>query len=75
MKTSDLAMIVLIASFSVMVAFFIANSLPFLKVDEQSTKVPTIQAIPSGISEQPDATVFNKDAINPTVRTVIGREE
>lgn len=77
MKNSDIAMIVLIASISVALAFFVANSLPFLKVDEQSAKVPTIESIPYGISESdmPDPMVFNEDAINPTVKTVIGKDE
>lgn len=77
MKKSDIAMIVLIASLSVVIAFFIANSLPFLKVDEQSAKVPTIEKVPDGISDanQPSADIFNKDAINPTVKTVVGKDE
>ncbi len=75
MKKSDIAMLVFIASLSVVVAFFIANSLPFLKVDQQSAKIPTVEAIPAGISDsdQPSATVFNDKAINPTVKTVIGK--
>lgn len=77
MKNSDIAMIVLIASFSVMVAFFVANSLPFLKVDTQNAKVQTIEEIPNGISpeNQPDPDIFNSKAINPTVKTVIGKDE
>lgn len=75
MKSSDIAMIILIASLSVMVAFFIANSLPFLKVDTQNATVKTIEAIPDGIvqTDQPDPAVFNSKAINPTVKTVIGK--
>ena len=71
MKKSDIAMIILIASVSVMVAFFIANSLPFLKVDPKGVTVKTINPVSSDVSE-PDKTIFNADAINPTVKTVIG---
>ena len=76
MKSSEIAMIVLIASVSVMVAFFIANSLPFLKVDPSGVKVPTIEKIEPGIPDEdmPSPVVFDpEDAINPTVRTTIGR--
>lgn len=71
MKKSDLAMIVLIAGVSVMVAFFIAKSLPFLQLDEKGVKVKTIDSISAEVDD-PDPTIFNKDAINPTVKTVIG---
>lgn len=71
MKKSDIAMIILIASVSVIVAFFIAKSIPFLKLDEQGVKVKTVEAISSEVT-QPDSTVFNSKAINPTVQTVIG---
>ena len=64
-------MIILIASLSVMVSFMIANQLTFLKPPEKGQKVPTIEKIKSTV-EDPDATVFNRDAINPTVQTVIG---
>lgn len=78
MKTSEVAMIVLIASVSVMIAFLIANSLPFLKVDTSEAKAPTIERIEPGIPESdlPSPTVFNPDkAINPTVRTNIGNDD
>lgn len=73
MKKSDIAMLVLIASVSVMIAFTIANSLSFLKVDDSGVKVKTIEPISAEVTE-PDAAVFNKKAINPTVKTVIGDE-
>lgn len=71
MKKSDIAMIILIASVSVMVAFFVANSLPFLKLDPDGVKVKTIDAISSEVTP-PDTAIFNEKAINPTVKTVIG---
>lgn len=77
MKKTDIAMIILIASVSVLVAFFAARAIPFFQIDEQNTTVPTIESIPVGISEdiEPSPTVFNDDAINPTVKTVIGKTE
>ena len=71
MKKTDIAMIILIASLSVMVAFTVANALPFLKVDDSGVDVRTIDEVSSDVVE-PDTAVFNQDAINPTVKTVIG---
>ncbi|HTK39366.1 MAG TPA: hypothetical protein VL362_00705 [Patescibacteria group bacterium] len=75
MKKSEVAMLILIASISVVIAFFIANAMPFLKVDSETAKVPTVESIPAGIPESslPDSMVFNDKAINPTVKTVIGK--
>lgn len=74
MKKSDIAMLVLIAGLSVMAAFLIASTLPFLTVDRTNTKVPTIEKISGEIrpEDMPDPDIFNKKAINPTVKTVIG---
>lgn len=71
MKKSDIAMIILIASFSIMLAFIIANQLPFLKPPDKGQKVKTTEEI-SVTVEKPDPKVFNASAINPTVQTVIG---
>lgn len=71
MKKSDIAMIVLIASLSVMVAFFIANSIPFLKPNVKGVKIPTAERITSDVTAPSDQ-IFNKQAINPTVETIIG---
>jgi hypothetical protein len=71
MKKSDLAMIILIASMSAIIAFAIGNSIPALKPDSAGVKVPTAEKVESEVTP-PDQTVFNKDAINPTVQTVIG---
>lgn len=64
-------MIILIVSFSVMISFMIANQLTFLKPPEKGQKVPTVERIEPTVKE-PDTQVFNRDAINPTVQTVIG---
>ncbi len=72
MKQRDIAMIVLIASVSMMIAYFVANTI-FGGLNNQVEKVKTISPI-SGTVTEPDARVFNKDAINPTVEVFIGRE-
>lgn len=64
-------MIVLIASVSVMIAFLVANQLPFLKLPEDGQKVKTTEVISETVDD-PDTKVFNSNAINPTVQTVIG---
>lgn len=71
MKKTDIAMIILIASLSVMIAYFVANSIPALKDSRQPVKVKTADPISSEVVE-PDPTVFNKKAINPTVEVIIG---
>lgn len=74
MKKSDIAMIVLIASISVILSFFIAKSV-FGDVYNGSEKVKTIEIITSDIVE-PGADIFNKDAINPTIPiNIIGTDK
>ena len=67
MKKSDIAMIILIASLSILIGFFIANNVPFLKLSEKGESVDTIERISSEVTE-PDPKVFN-----PSVETVIGK--
>ncbi len=69
MKKSDIAMIIIVASLSVMVAFFVARSI-FGDVYNNSVKVKTIDKISSEVVE-PDIEIFNKTAINPTVQVQI----
>lgn len=71
MKKSDIAMIILVASVSAMIAYAIASSLSFLRVDPQGVPVEVVEPISTEVAE-PDRKVFSKDAINPTVQTVIG---
>jgi len=73
MKKTDVAMIILIAGVGVMLAYFIAVNIPFLKVPEEGVKVQTIPKITSDITE-PNPDVFNKDAINPTVEVIVGSD-
>lgn len=74
MKSSDIAMIILIASLSVMLSFAIVNSIPFFAVSDDDRTVPVIQTVESDIAP-PDTAVFNKDAINPTVQIVVTPNE
>lgn len=74
MKKTDIAMIILIASVSVLTAYFVANSLPFF----QDTRKPVTIKVADPITvtdEKIDTTIFNKDAINPTVEVIIGNDQ
>ena len=73
MKKTDIAMIVLIASLGVMVAYFVAVNISFLKLPEDGVKVQTVREISDKITE-PDEQVFYKDAINPTVEVIVGHD-
>jgi hypothetical protein len=70
MKKSDLAMIILIASISILVAYFVAKGIVG-DVQNQSAKVKVAEPISSTVA-QPDPAVFNTNAINPTVEVIIG---
>lgn len=72
MKKTDIAMIILIASVSVLVAYFVARSIPVLGGGTaESVKVKQAELIQPTL-ENPSPTVFNKEAINPTIEVVIG---
>ncbi len=70
MKNTDIAAIILIASLSMLAAYFIADAM-IGKPGGQTAKVKTVEKISSDIQE-PDASVFNSNAINPTVPVFIG---
>jgi len=53
------------------VAYFVANSIPTLKDANKPVMVKTADPITTEIVE-PDSSVFNKNAINPTVEVIIG---
>ena len=72
MKKSDIAMIILIASISMLVAYFVANGV-LGDTQSQSVKVKTAEPITATV-EDPDPTVFNPNAINPTVEVIIGAD-
>lgn len=65
-------MIILIASISVLIAYFVAKAV-LGDVQNQSVKVKTAEPITSNVTE-PDKTVFNTNAINPTVEVIIGSD-
>lgn len=70
MKKSDIAMIILIASISVLIAYFVAKAV--IGGDKaQTATVKTIDPISSEVAA-PDPDVFNNNAINPTVEALIG---
>ena len=74
MKKTDIAMIILIASISVLVAYFVAKSIPFFNDAQKPVQVKVAEPITSTIDEV-DSSVFNKDAINPTVEVIIGANQ
>ena len=74
MKKTDLAMIILIAGVSVLITYLIANSFPMLKDVSKPVPVKVAEKI-SPDFEKIDTTIFNKDAINPTVEVIIGNGE
>lgn len=71
MKKSDIAMIILIASISMVAAYFVVKSIPVFQTSSEPQKVSTFDAISSDVAE-PDPEVFNDAAINPTVEVFIG---
>ncbi len=72
MKKNDIATIILIASISVIFAYFVANAI-IGSPSSQSVKVKTAKPITAEIKE-PDSSIFNKDSINPTVEVEIGNK-
>lgn len=70
MKNSDIAAIILIASISVLVAYFVADAV-IGKPSSESVTVKTTTPISANV-QSPDPSIFNKDAINPTIKVEIG---
>ena len=71
MKKSDIAMIILIASISMVVAYFVVKAIPVFQTTNEPKQVSTFKEIQTGVDE-PDPEVFNDGAINPTVEVFIG---
>ena len=69
MKKTDIAMIVLIASVSVLIAFFITRSI-FGTSASEPVEIQTIERIDPTLGEV-DPTIFNENAINPAVEAQI----
>ena len=72
MKKTDIAMIILIASVSVIGAFFITQAF-FGSATEEILKVKTIDEVSSEFVE-PSPAIFNENAINPAVEVQISAE-
>ena len=71
MKKTDIAMIILIAGVSVLMTYFIANSFALFKDANKPVSVKVAEKITPDF-DKVDTTIFNKDAINPTVEVIIG---
>lgn len=73
MKKTDIAMIVLIASIFILIAFFATRAI-FGDGANENVKVKTVERIESTIQE-PSTDIFNEKAINPTYRINVGNED
>lgn len=69
MKKTDIAMIILIAAVSVMVAFFVTKTI-FGGTATEAVKVDTIDEMTAEVTP-PDPAIFNSTAINPAVEVQI----
>lgn len=72
MKRTDVAMIVFIASMSMLISYFVANAI-LGDTQNEAVVVKTVDAITDEVNE-PDTRIFNEDAVNPTVEVFIGGE-
>lgn len=70
MKKQDIALIILIVSISLLIAYVVGRAIVG-DPKQKSVQVPTVEAISTNV-EEPDSRIFNKDAINPTVEINIG---
>lgn len=70
MKKNDMAVIVLIVSISLVVSFFVVKAVVG-EPKKANVKVEVIEPISANIVQPPN-TIFNKNAINPTVVIQIG---
>lgn len=71
MKKTDIALIILIAAISITLTYFALRAFGFGSVSTKPEMVKTAEPITTEVVD-PDTTVFNKDAINPTVESIIG---
>lgn len=70
MKKSDIAIVVIIAIVGFLASFFGCNAL-LGNPDEKSVSFDAVNVIDSQVAE-PDAEIFNGEAINPTVEVFVG---
>jgi hypothetical protein len=73
MRKNDIALLVLIVSITLVISFFVVKAL-FGEPQKQAAKVEKVDEISSSIL-QPSKSIFNKDAINPTIVIQIGSPE
>lgn len=66
-------MVILIASVSAAVAYFIAGAIPGLRDTSTKEKVSTMEVIRPEIADV-DKQVFNANALNPTIHIEIGSD-
>lgn len=71
MKKSDIALLAIIVSVSLGIAYFAGQALIGLTQQQGNAEVETVEPISSEV-QSPDASVFSKDAINPAVPIKIG---
>ena len=69
MKKTDIAMIIFIASVSIVIAYFVGNAI-FNSSTNDVVQVQTIDSIDATIVE-PSKDIFNASAINPAVEVQI----
>ena len=72
MKRTDIAMIIFIASMSMLISYFVATAV-IGEAQNEAVVVKTADAISDEVNK-PDERIFNKDAVNPTVEVYIGSE-
>jgi hypothetical protein len=70
MKRSDIAVLALIVSLTLVISFLIVKAL-FGEARNETTKVEKAEPISANIVP-PSPSIFNRDAINPTVVIQIG---
>ena len=70
MKKSDIVTIATVALLSAATAFFLTTAI-IGHPNGGSVKVKTVDPITSSVTS-PDTSVFNQNAINPTVQVIIG---
>lgn len=70
MKKTDIAMIIFIAGVSVLIAYFVMGSV-LSGFKTKPVTIKTADPISTNVTE-PDPSVFNSGAINPTVQVNIG---
>lgn len=70
MKRSDIALLALIVSLTLVISFLVVKAI-FGEATNTATKVERAESISANLVE-PSPTIFNRDAINPTVVIQIG---